>query len=229
MAALAASVLVALLGIGVVLAVQTRANGRLQQANSALEKANGRVTEANAELKLANTREKQRFNLAMEAIKVFHGEVSDDVLMKEKQFDGLRKKLLKGEADFYGKLEDLVKGQTDRESAHCAGKGAAPGGRDGLSQCGSLPHRDGPAPASGPGRLPASAARPGFSQGSTGARPLMLTASGGPCGRPRGDCVLGDAMGRRAHLRCERTRERDHRLCFPIRNANLRISGRPNK
>ena len=121
-AALAASVLVALLGTGAVLAVETRANGRLQQANSALEIANRRVTEANAELKLANTREKQRFNLAMEAIKLFHGEVSDDVLMKEKQFDGLRKKLLKGAADFYGKLEDLVKGQTDRESRTALGK-----------------------------------------------------------------------------------------------------------
>ena len=52
--ALAAAVLVALAGTAAVLAVQTRANGRLQQANSALEVANVRVMEANAELKSAN-------------------------------------------------------------------------------------------------------------------------------------------------------------------------------
>ena len=44
---------------------------------------------ANADLKAANQREKQRFGLAMDAIKLFHGEVSEDVLMKEKQFEGL--------------------------------------------------------------------------------------------------------------------------------------------
>ncbi len=106
--AAAASVLVALVGTGAVLGVQTQANGRLQQANS--------------ELAIANGREKQRFNLAMDAIKVFHGEVSEDLLMKEKQFEGLRTKLLKGAADFYGRLEDLLKGQTDRESRAALGK-----------------------------------------------------------------------------------------------------------
>ena len=71
---------------------------------------------ANAGLRAANEREKERFRLAMDAIKVFHGEVSEDLLMKEKQFEGLRTKLLKGAADFYGRLEQLLKGQTDRES-----------------------------------------------------------------------------------------------------------------
>ncbi len=77
---------------------------------------------ANTELKAANEREKQRFSLAMDAIKLFHGEVSEDLLMKEKQFEGLRTKLLKGAADFYGRLEDLLKGQTDRESCAALGK-----------------------------------------------------------------------------------------------------------
>ena len=106
--ALASSVLVALVGTAAVLAVQTRANGQLQQANS--------------KLAIANTREKQRFNLAMDAIKLFHGEVSDDLLMKEKQFDGLRTKLLNGAAEFYGRLEALLKDQTDRESRAALGK-----------------------------------------------------------------------------------------------------------
>ncbi len=119
---LAASVLVALAGTAAVLAVQTQANGRLKQANSELVIANGRVANANAELSAANNREKERFRLAMDAIKLFHGEVSADLLMKESQFDGLRTKLLKGAADFYGRLEDLLEGQTDRESRGELGK-----------------------------------------------------------------------------------------------------------
>ena len=126
---LAASVLVALAGTAAVLAVQTQANGRLQQANNALEVANRRVTEANAELKAANEREKQRFSLAMDAIKLFHGEVSEDVLMKEKQFDGLRTKLLKGAADFYGRLEDLLERPDRPRVARGAGKGVRRAGR----------------------------------------------------------------------------------------------------
>ncbi len=77
---------------------------------------------ANAELKAANQREKQRFALAMDAIKLFHGEVSEDVMMKEKAFEGLRKKLLSGAAVFYGRLEALLEGQTDRESREALGK-----------------------------------------------------------------------------------------------------------
>lgn len=48
------------------------------------------------ELKLANQWERARFDLALEAIKTFHSGVSEDVLLKEKQFDGLRTKLLRG-------------------------------------------------------------------------------------------------------------------------------------
>ena len=54
------------------------------------------MTRSNADLQAANERERQRFDLAMEAIKLFHGEVSEDLLLKEKQFAGLRAKLLRG-------------------------------------------------------------------------------------------------------------------------------------
>ena len=74
------------------------------------------MTQANADLESANDREKQRFSLAMDAIKLFHGEVSEDLLLKEKQFEALRTKLLKGAAEFYGRLERLLKDQTDRAS-----------------------------------------------------------------------------------------------------------------
>jgi tetratricopeptide (TPR) repeat protein/tRNA A-37 threonylcarbamoyl transferase component Bud32 len=120
-ATLAASVLVALAGTAGVLAVQTHANGELKQANVALSAANERVTKANADLKAANEREKERFDLAMEAIKLFHGEVGDDLVLKADQFKALRDKLLEGAADFYGKLEGLLKEQRDRASRGAMG------------------------------------------------------------------------------------------------------------
>ncbi len=119
---IAASLLVALAGTGAVLAVQTRANGQLRRANNELAAANGRVAAANTELKAANERDKERFRLAMDAIKLFHGEVSQDLLLKERQFEGLRTKLLNGAADFYGRLENLLKGHADRDSRSALGK-----------------------------------------------------------------------------------------------------------
>jgi len=102
------AVLVALAGMFSVLVVQARANSELTRSNNALA--------------AANERERERFALAMDAVKLFHGEVSEDLLLKEKQFEGLRTKLLKSAADFYGCLEDLLKGQTDRESRAALGK-----------------------------------------------------------------------------------------------------------
>ena len=118
---LAASVLVALAGTAAVLAVQTRANGRPQEANVRPGGRQRHVTKANADLKSANEREKQRFDLAMEAIKLFHGEVGDDLVLKADQFKPLRDKLLRGAADFYGKLEGLLKDQPDRASRAAMG------------------------------------------------------------------------------------------------------------
>ena len=120
-ASLAAAWLVALAGTAAVLAVQTQANGRLKQSNIKLEVANDRVTHANADLKAANEREKQRFDLAMEAIKLFHGEVGDDLILKADQFKPLRDRLLKGAADFYRKLENLLENLPDRSSRGALG------------------------------------------------------------------------------------------------------------
>ncbi len=77
---------------------------------------------ANAELRSANTREKQRFALAMDAIKLFHGEVRDDPPLKEKQFDALRTRLLNRATEFYGRAEGLLQGQPDREPREVLGK-----------------------------------------------------------------------------------------------------------
>ena len=97
-----AALLVALAGLAAVLGVEARANGQL--------------TAKNAQLDAALVREADRFDLAMDAIKLFHGEVSEDLLLKEKKFEGLRRKLLRGAADFYGKLEGLLEGQPDPKS-----------------------------------------------------------------------------------------------------------------
>jgi tetratricopeptide (TPR) repeat protein/tRNA A-37 threonylcarbamoyl transferase component Bud32 len=117
-----AAVLVALAGMAAVLAVQTRANAELTRSNAELAVANEKVTRSNAELQSANERERQRFDLAMEAIKLFHGEVSEDLLLKEKEFAGLRSRLLKGAAGFYGKLERLLESQSDPSSRAALGR-----------------------------------------------------------------------------------------------------------
>jgi tetratricopeptide (TPR) repeat protein/tRNA A-37 threonylcarbamoyl transferase component Bud32 len=100
----AAAGLVALVGLAVVLGLQARAN---------------------RDLRAANERETARFDLAMEAIKLFHGKVSEDILLKQDQFYDLRNKLLSGATDFYGKLEELLQDQTDRRSRASLGKAYA--------------------------------------------------------------------------------------------------------
>ena len=119
--AAAVALVVALLGTGAVLAVQTQANTELKLANGLLSALNDRERRNNTELNASNERERARFVLAMEAIKLFHGEVSQDLLLKEKQFEGLRIKLLHGAAGFYGKLEELLKGHADRPSREALG------------------------------------------------------------------------------------------------------------
>ena len=118
---LAAAVLVALAGTAAVLAVQTQANAKLRSANLDLALSNTFVIRANSDLKSANASEKERFDLAMDAIKLFHGEVGDDLVLKADQFKPLRDKLLRGAADFYGKLDDLLKGQSDRGARNAMG------------------------------------------------------------------------------------------------------------
>jgi tetratricopeptide (TPR) repeat protein len=116
------ALLVALAGTAAVLAVQARANAELKRANVELTIANQRVTKTNADLRAAGERERQRFDVAMEAIKLFHGEVSEDLLLEEKQFARLRGRLLKGAADFYGKLERLLEEQSDPPSRAALGR-----------------------------------------------------------------------------------------------------------
>jgi tetratricopeptide (TPR) repeat protein len=107
-AAVAAMILAMTVGIGAVVAVQARANQNLAAANRQLEEA--------------NDHERQRFALALEAVGLFHGEVSKDLLLKEKQFEGLRTKLLRAAASFYEKLEGLLQDQDDSASRATLGR-----------------------------------------------------------------------------------------------------------
>ena len=116
------AVLVALVGTAAVLAVQTRANANLKTANNALEVANAKVTRANSELAASNQRERARFELAQEAIQMFQTGVSEDLLLKQKEFGALRAKLLRGAREFYRKLEGLLGGQADRDSRRALGR-----------------------------------------------------------------------------------------------------------
>jgi serine/threonine-protein kinase len=111
-----AAVLVALGGLAAVLAVQTRANRRLRQANLDLGIANAKVTRANADLQAAGERERQRFDLAVEAVRRYHTDVSEDFLLKQEQFKDLRDRLLRDAIEFYRKLKGLLAGQTDPRS-----------------------------------------------------------------------------------------------------------------
>jgi serine/threonine-protein kinase len=120
--AAAAAMLVALVGTGAVLAVQTKANGKLRSANLDLAAANAKVTRANSELAASNERERARFALAQEAIRTFHTGVSEDILLKEEQFKALRTKLLRGAREFYRKLESLLIGSDDPESRLALGQ-----------------------------------------------------------------------------------------------------------
>jgi tetratricopeptide (TPR) repeat protein/tRNA A-37 threonylcarbamoyl transferase component Bud32 len=93
--AASAAVMVATVGLGVVLAVQSRANVELRQANAQVQ---------------------ARFELAREAIRAFEVGVGEEEILKEDRLKPLRDKLLRSAVGFYEKLEGLLQGKTDRAS-----------------------------------------------------------------------------------------------------------------
>ncbi len=117
----ATAVLASVCGITAVIAVQARANQALLRKNDDLSLANLRITTANSNLFAANERVKQRFELANDAIRLFEGEVGDDLILKEDQFKPLRDRLLRNAAAFYTKLEELLKDQPDVASRKALG------------------------------------------------------------------------------------------------------------
>jgi serine/threonine-protein kinase len=92
------------------------ANTNLNRKNTELSAANATITRANADLAASVVRERERFDLAREAIKSFTDGVREDETLKNPNLAGLRTKLLRRSQEFYRKLEALLKGQTDRDS-----------------------------------------------------------------------------------------------------------------
>jgi tetratricopeptide (TPR) repeat protein len=86
---------------------------REARAKTRLAESLGREREANADLSAANAKVKERYDLAVDAIKTFHTGVSEDFLFKEENFKDLRNRLLKSAQDFYGKLSTLLGKETD--------------------------------------------------------------------------------------------------------------------
>jgi len=76
---------------------------------------------ANRNLSLAKDREHEQFQLAMEAIRTFHSGVSEDFLLKQDEFKHLREQLLERAKDFYKKLEEKLKNQSDEQSRQALG------------------------------------------------------------------------------------------------------------
>ena len=110
-AALAAAVLIAVVGgTAAVIAVQAGANRALATKNTALTESLNREAETRTNGWSSDTR------LAMDAIKTFHTGVSEDFLLKEPQFKGLRDRLLNAAGDFYDKLNRVLETTADAAS-----------------------------------------------------------------------------------------------------------------
>jgi eukaryotic-like serine/threonine-protein kinase len=86
---------------------------REAQAKARLVESLDRERNANADLSAANAKVKERYELAVDAIKTFHTGVSEDFLLKEEKFKELRNRLLKSAQDFYGKLSALLSKESD--------------------------------------------------------------------------------------------------------------------
>ncbi len=93
----------------------------INQAKKA-DEARAATEQVNLALQESIQREAARFELARQAIGVFHGEISQDLLLKERKFEGLRTRLLEGAADFYTDLETLLKQHSDTESQASLGQ-----------------------------------------------------------------------------------------------------------
>jgi tetratricopeptide (TPR) repeat protein len=85
-------------------------------------KANADLAAKNEELSQANERERERFSLAIDSIGLLTGNIGQNMLLQQKEFAGLRTKLLKGAADFYGRLEMQLRDRIDPASQAVLGR-----------------------------------------------------------------------------------------------------------
>ena len=98
-----------LAGLGAVAAVERRSNDALRSLNDRLERANTELADEKAQVQ-------KQFDLALDAVRTVQAGVSDEFLLREEQFKGLRDRLLRTSAEFYDRLGGLLKGRTDNAS-----------------------------------------------------------------------------------------------------------------
>ena len=92
-----------------------RAGGPGDRAHRSSE-ANRDLAAKNLELADANNRTEKRFELARDAIRAFQESVTEDEMLKNKELERLRNKLLRSASGFYEKLEKILQDRADRKS-----------------------------------------------------------------------------------------------------------------
>jgi serine/threonine-protein kinase len=122
----AAAGLVALVGLGIISAVQTKArndldrkNGELTQARNDLDRKNGELTQANVDLDLQRQRAEANETQAIDAVKRFGDAIAEEPLLKDTpELKDLRDRLLQGPLAFFRGLRERL--QADRDTRPAA-------------------------------------------------------------------------------------------------------------
>lgn len=131
-----AATLVAVVGLGAIAFVREAANRALRQANAGLAEANEQLREShrrearandslrrlNEDLVASNQRERDRFDLALEAVRTLHGGVTSDVLLRQPELRSIRDRLLDSARAFYGRLQAEAGTANDPRSRAALGR-----------------------------------------------------------------------------------------------------------
>ncbi|MFO0957902.1 MAG: serine/threonine-protein kinase [Isosphaeraceae bacterium] len=111
---IAAAGIVALIGLGIVSAVQTKARQALDVANGKLTEANRELTASNAELEIQRQRAEEREGQAIDAVKRFKDVIADNPDLKNNPaLESLRRTLLKEPLAFFGRLRERLQAAED--------------------------------------------------------------------------------------------------------------------
>jgi serine/threonine-protein kinase len=118
----AVALVAGVVGLSLVLAVQSRAKAAIAAALGRETQAKEGLATANAELGRSRAAVQARYDLTVDAIKTFHTGVSENFLLKEDQFKELRDRLLKSASDFYARLVALLEKELDPASRRALGQ-----------------------------------------------------------------------------------------------------------
>src|SRR5262249_30711031 len=111
--AAAAALVVALVGLGAVSTVQTKARNDLDRKNGELDRKNGELAQANIDLDLQRRRAEANETQAIDAVKRFGDVIAEEPLLKDTlELKDLRKRRLKDPLASFGGLRERL--QVDR-------------------------------------------------------------------------------------------------------------------